>query len=137
MASIINRSVLFGLGKLTDPIGSLSVAETTSLAPEGEDFTYECWVYPLTSQLTYRTIMGLDNYSQTTGPFRLYQYGTSFYLYYENSSSAHIEHKNISIDTWYHLAISRSSGIIRFFVNGTQVGLMLTTLHLFHLVYLE
>ena len=97
----------------------MTIAASTNLAPLTGDFTYECWVYPTSSDTTYRLLFGLESYS-ASAPFRLYQYGTAFQFWYTTNTS--IVSPTISINTWYHLAITRSSETIKFFVNGVQAG---------------
>ncbi len=98
---------------------SLSIAASTELAPETGDFTYECWAYPTSETISYRTIIGIDNYGSGQ-PFRLYQYGTRFEFWYTGAQS--IDSSTISMNQWYHLVATRQSGTLRFFVNGVQQG---------------
>jgi hypothetical protein len=98
----------------------LSVAANALLAPGTGDFTYECWVYPTNASTAYRMVMGIDNYSSSAQPFRLYQYGNTFEFWYGPPNN--IKTSAIALKAWYHLAITRQSGTLRFFLNGAQVG---------------
>lgn len=103
---------------------SLLVPSSQVTAPLTFDFTYECWVYPTSSTSTYRTVFGLDSYGPSA-PFRLYQNGTRFELWY--TSGASIQSSIITINQWYHVAMTRSGTSLRFFLNGVQQGSTVST----------
>lgn len=82
------------------------------------DFTWEFYVY-LTSTVTQ--ILGcLSNYGAALGNPEIYV--SSGAITYYAQSANRIIGSTLSINTWYHIALSRNSGSSRLFVNGTQVG---------------
>ena len=85
------------------------------------DFTVEFWMN-LNSLLT--TEMGVLE-SQTTNAFCIYKVTTSGVLAwrpYGGTDQTILAHASIPIGQWTHIAISRSSGVTKAFVNGTQTN---------------
>jgi hypothetical protein len=79
----------------------LTVPASTILAPLTGDFTYECWVYPTSSSVSYRTIFGIDSYD-SGGPFRMYQYGTNFQFWYKGPPGLFINSPTITVNIWLY-----------------------------------
>ena len=48
--------------------------------------------------------------------------GTSNVLYYYVGSTAQITGPALALNTWYHIAVSRTSGSTKMYLNGVQVG---------------
>ena len=97
----------------------LSVAALTSVAFGSNDFTVECWAN--TGQNAYQLLYD-SRPSATAGAYvALYVYGGLNFVLNVNGS-AQITSSTISLNTWYHVAISRVSGTTRMFVNGVSAG---------------
>ena len=97
----------------------LSVAALTSVAFGSNDFTVECWanIGQNAFQLLYDSRPGASPGAYVA----LYVYsGPSFAL--NVNASAVIQSSNVSLNVWYHVAISRVSGTTKMFVNGVQAG---------------
>jgi hypothetical protein len=86
----------------------------------GGDFTIEFWLYPSNTSSGYRALVSSENYSSTTGGWSLYQNGTTIELWI-SSGNVFQYSSAITASTWQHLALSRASGTLRLFINGTQV----------------
>jgi hypothetical protein len=92
----------------------------------GGDFTVEFWMYPQTlstsfSQDTYSCIMDADSAAgaSSTAWWVVHQYNQTIYWATDGGSTAGQTGNIITAaNTWYHVAISRASGVVRTFVNG-------------------
>ena len=84
------------------------------------DFTFECWVYPLST--ADQIIAGSNgNFSgSNTQIFRLNE-TTAGNLSYYGGANAVVLSAGITPNQWYHLAMSRTSGTLQTFVNGTRI----------------
>jgi len=84
------------------------------------DFTIEFWLYANTVSPALQVIYdGRPGVITATAP-TIYL-STSQLRYYFNGSDR-ITGSTLSINTWYHIALSRASGSTKLFVNGTQSG---------------
>lgn len=109
----------------------LSYANNADLAITGGDFTVEAWIYlvgyPNNNASSYvSTIIGKDTSGQRNWNMSLY--GTpssftslSFQGFVGGTSNLFTATHSFALNTWYHVAVSRSAGIIYGFVNGTLI----------------
>ena len=86
-------------------------------------FTIEFWLYASTLPTNPASANLFDTRpASTNGAYPL------IYLYYDGtirfyvSSADRITSSTISTSTWYHVAVCRSSGSTKLFINGTQSG---------------
>jgi hypothetical protein len=92
------------------------------------DFTIETWI-----RFTSTHINNYCNIWLPTGPstpdakfIRLTWDGrdpaNNWYIYCKTGSDFTYQDTSLAADTWYHIAVSRTSGVIKFFKDGTQLG---------------
>jgi len=81
------------------------------------DFTIEFWIY-LTGTQDQTIISNLTSAS-STNPHIYYSAGT---IRYYTASADRITSGSISLNQWYHVALTRASGSTKMFVNGVQAG---------------
>lgn len=87
-----------------------------------EDFTIEMWLYA-TNLTSARTIGGLIKYNSSGGRNVPYFYTSGTTLYYWTDGTNRITGTSaLTLNTWHHVAVTRSGNDHKMFVDGTQVG---------------
>ena len=86
------------------------------------DFTIEGWLNTASVAAGFRTMIGTRTTTSdsTTGRFSFAQRAAA--LEWNSGGAATISAGTIVVDTWTHFAATRSSGNLRLFLDGTQVG---------------
>jgi len=93
---------------------SLKIPSSAQHALGTSNFTIEMWVY--NTSTTNRLI----SYATTTSP--IIYFNTSNFLLYENYGVGTVLTSSISVplNTWAHIAVCRSSGVTKIFINGVE-----------------
>ena len=95
---------------------NIVIADDASLDVGTGDFTIEAWIYLTSDDGSW----AISSHAANGGMwFGRYSAGLVFRRY---SVADVITATPPSINTWHHIAVARSSGQTRMFVNGTQVG---------------
>jgi hypothetical protein len=100
----------------------LTVPNNTSLGMGSGNFTIEFWVYQ-TSLVSYRQILDVVD-GNSVGRLILWvdSAGTLYNLGQNGNARNTTAAGAITTNTWIHVALVRSSGTTKFYINGTQSG---------------
>jgi hypothetical protein len=87
------------------------------------DFTVEAWIYQtVTSVSSYKVLLHDNLYGGLGFGWVLYSYNNQLNLWTGSSAEKIAPAGSISLNTWTHVAWTRTSGQSRLYINATQVG---------------
>jgi hypothetical protein len=112
--------VKFGTTSAATTVSSgsyLTVTPSTDFAFGTADFTVEFWYYP-TSLAGQQTFFGTRPAGTNGNYFMMGLLSGNFYVY-SNAYIINVAHGLVT-NQWQHIAISRASGTVRYFVDGVQ-----------------
>jgi hypothetical protein len=96
---------------------------TTALTLSSTDFTIELWAYFETMAPTYQGLVDFRSAEASNSQPSLYISSAGLLYWHINLGNAITSTSTaLSINTWYHIAVSKVGGFTRMFVNGIQVG---------------
>lgn len=95
----------------------LSIPDSDDWKFGTDDFAVDFWVR--FDSLNNQHLIG--RYGQSNGCWGIQYVSNKLYWYYGNGAAYQFDWSPSS-GTWYHVAITRGSGSLRFFVNGSQIG---------------
>lgn len=107
--------VKFGATSMRNPGVNSGISATTS-AIGTSDFTMEGWLY--LDSLTGNQVFWLDSLFLSTG-FELYVDATGKLHIFAGGAERCTSTSAITAGTWVHVAFTRTSGTVRWFINGT------------------
>ena len=93
----------------------LNIASNSAFAFGTSDFTIEFWAYP-----TVNTRQDWIDFDNGAGYRLLIYYDGTNIIYY--SGAARITGSAMTLNTWQHIAVVRSSGSTKLYINGSQSG---------------
>lgn len=127
-ASLTNTATASSLSPFSGVDGSIRLNGVTSTYVRTsfpvslpKDFTIETWFYPIVLGASNRVL--IESWTSSTG-WELYYRGNgtsiTFFVDPDNLIFQDPLSSRLSVNNWYHIAVTRSSNILRLFINGVQ-----------------
>jgi hypothetical protein len=100
----------------------LSIANSSAFDLAGVDWTIECWVY-------YTSLSGeqniIEQFTPTAGPgWTFYKKADNTFELYTGSSAVAFS-VGPTVNTWHYIAVARTSGVIRCYMDGALRGTLI------------
>ena len=111
---------LVGAGGLGGNMIVYPNSNNSSFAFGTSNFTIELWFY--TTSFSSSPVLYDSRPSATQGAYPCIYVDVNGVIYWYVNTSAPIVGSTLSLNTWYHVAVSRSGSSTKMFINGTQVG---------------
>jgi hypothetical protein len=111
---------MVGAGGLGGNMIVYPATNNSSYAFGTSNFTIEFWFY--TTSFAASPVLYDSRPSTVQGLYPTILTDSSGVIYYFTNSANQITGSTLSINTWYHVAVSRSGSSTKMFINGAQVG---------------
>jgi hypothetical protein len=89
------------------------------------DFSIEFWAR-LSSGNNWQRVIGLGQGANAAGPYTAWSVALSgnYVRFYRFDDNEYLYDANVQLSQaqWYHIAVTRASGVLKIFVDGTEVG---------------
>jgi hypothetical protein len=97
----------------------LSVPNNAAFSFGTGDFTIEMWVYPK-SFAGFNTLIDARSVG-TASSYGLFTDSSTGKIYWYDASGVQLSSSGLTLNAWAHVAVSRTSGVLKLFIAGVQV----------------
>jgi hypothetical protein len=99
----------------------ITIPDSTNYTFGTGDFSVESWAFPITTTGNYEGI--ISTYSGSSGFILATSYGTDGHISWWNTTNGWIDTGvSLSLNSWNHLVVTRTSGTVKLYLNGTLIS---------------
>jgi hypothetical protein len=113
----------YGTGSMynNDQLSYLTISSPNNDFSVSSNFTLECWIYPTQASQSYGCIFNntvSTNTNSSYGQITVEMNGSSILCHFNGSNNSILNLGTVNANTWYHIAITKSSNNVYGFING-------------------